>query len=1739
MRDALVDSLRTADLRGDFVFNGGTLTVGDKSDIADTFYLRARGAVTEPLTSEALTDAQIAEKRAALGVPADGTTGLRTVASVVIETTTAGDGTAGGEVEPLFSAGEGVASRYAVRDIITYTWTTTDATTHEVETHTARVVKQESIITENLGTVRVSGDSEFVFALNRYENADPAAPSAGNASSVLDVGRLVIDGTAKLTLRPELVANAIQPGSAGAPVEYALIHYAEGDYKLDSIILPENLSLGLDYDYAITETYAGTVTLDEGAASQRDLKLDGWVNLQITSDALTGTRVWAGGGLGTSQSVWSVETTDANFLDPSHNFTSYPAFGTALFDDTAAGSDVTVAPAGVDIGAVTFDNSALDYSVSGGAITGKGYIIKRGTGRLTLYGANDFSGSKERFGLAVGVELDAGTLAVGDDRALGADAVILAGGILARATKTTLAETRTISNTLIVFDGAHVEIDSGDGAGEFVLAGEIISNAGGGATLVKTGSAALRLKDNGTGTRFAGYHGAFEVASGKLLVDTTPENISVAAVSDLSGTAFNLTSANASLVQTGISGESTVKIGNLAGVAGSTLTSDIYGRKTFEIGSLGIAGEITEFAGNIVAGSGVTLSLTKVGAGTLALTGDASGLNGVVRVSEGELILGGGANSVPTPPQARIIVEAGAEFVVEINGTTGGSTFAAVIDGQPGIPATYDQYGNIATTAVPASVFEKRGAGALNISASNDSLRGVVRVSEGVLALDGAGTLGTAAVENNARVELNRADSFTFGNDFTGTGELVKTGAGTATWLGDNTASGKTTVSEGTLRLGDGAFVPDGTGHVQEHKPAVEVARGAALELAPASGGNVKVGSVVGEGALVKTGAGTAQLTGLLSVHGSANGAADVSIREGVLSVGDGDGRYTRAALDVASAITIEGGATLATSRTGAITFSRAITVPANSAATLDARGDANGNGEIILASSANNFEGTLRINRGAVVQIGSATSAAGGRLNDGSRPVTVVLDPDATLRFTRVASGRTGNNITLVSANPAQGGGVVEYDGGGTLEFDSIVESGGDDVFNGTLLASKGTLSIRADLLPPKSLSETVRDATLDARGEGVLRVWSNDASVALNTNFGTGDGTVELAPASTAGATAVTYTVPEGVTFGGTLAIASNASLRLDGTFDDGASAAVSVKTLRVNAGGSLYGTGTLRGDLQVRLGGTVEPRTDANSYTGAGAQAAALGAAAAPGTLRVEGNFLGEGALRIALAETADGYAFSALRYTGNAVLGNAATLEVRIPGSLYEKLAQRGEIAFLVDEDPVGGTGAANLYGNYSTGNISLTLLDDAGNAYSTQTGKLMTYNKGDGALTLRFAIGHDDLFGALDRKLFGGFLNYIDGIATGGGSSSFSDTAYGDAALALISALDGVADRANAFANASPATLGVLTAMPVGIAHDATNTLRAHLESLRFGRKIHGKEDNVQGYILGTGIIEKNGAASGSNDRPFDYSAYGAVAGLDANFGPDVVFGFNVGYSHGRADAGYGSRGQRAQLDSARITFYGSYMFDDIFFAEASVFGAYNGYELKHRSTAVGGGFHDGDSHGPDGYDFGGSLFGGFALSFNNRVHLTPYAGLEYVSAHIEKFSSPLYAATGVGAGGETVVIGWDYDSITQDSLRGRVGFGLNWRVPTRSSWLLRLGFDASYTHELLDRKAPVRARLTGDTGSGFRMNAPSTALETMQLGPVVDIDFGDNWTFRAAYTFEYDFNRQTAHHFNAAFRVRF
>ncbi|MFN3671504.1 MAG: autotransporter-associated beta strand repeat-containing protein [Bosea sp. (in: a-proteobacteria)] len=486
------------------------------------------------------------------------------------------------------------------------------------------------------------------------------------------------------------------------------------------------------------------------------------------------------------------------------------------------------------------------------------------------------------------------------------------------------------------------------------------------------GGAGLRFANGGTATINAAVTGGTGGAGGASGAGSP--GAGGAGGAGITGFGLTLTLGSNATIAGGLSGDGLARANALAFTGGANILSIEAGARLTGNISLGTNTTTLQFAqtndytlSNVISGAG---AVSKTGAGTLYLTG-ANTYTGGTRIDNGALIIGDGGRS-------------GSIVGDVVNNTalafyrSDDTSFAGAISGM--------------------GVVHKAGAGSLTLSGTNTYAggtkirEGTIKVStdanlgaaSGILTLDG-GTLAATGSFNSARsVELGDGGgtidtvdptALTLSGMVAGAGRLAKTGFGLLTLTGANTYSGGTTITAGTLQIGNGGTSGSING---------DVTNNATLAF-NRSDDTVFAGAISGSGSVRKSGAGTLTLTGANTYSGG------TSISAGTLQIGDGGtsgsltgdvGNLGVLAFDRSDASVfagkISGRGSVRKSGAGTLTLTGVSTY---SGATTVSSGRLAVNGSIASSSVAVNAEGTL----GGSGTVGHVTVAGGGTLAPGN----------------------------------------------------------------------------------------------------------------------------------------------------------------------------------------------------------------------------------------------------------------------------------------------------------------------------------------------------------------------------------------------------------------------------------------------------------------------------------------------------------------------------------------------------------------------------------------------------------------------------------------------------------------------------------------------------------------------------------------------------------------------------------
>ncbi|RDJ27830.1 hypothetical protein DWF00_13000, partial [Bosea caraganae] len=714
---------------------------------------------------------------------------------------------------------------------------------------------------------------------------------------------------------------------------------------------------------------------------------------------------------------------------------------------------------------------------------------------------------------------------------------------------TTIADGRKLSAQTISNAAGTIGIGAGatlQGTGNTLYNNAII-NVGAGGSVVDAGA----INNQGGGTiNFNGPTGTATLSAGQGIYNDGQIKVlggDVAVTGDISN------QNNGTLALTG---------GNMTGVGtltnSGTATLNVASGYNLGVGTLSVSGGSVTGTGTITASTAFNLSggtigatlagtaaLTKTGAGTAILAG-ANSYSGGTTINAGTLQLGSGGGLLAT---SDLSVGTGSFF--DLNGQSQGfgkvegvgevklGSGGALTVGNADASSTFD--GVISG----AGSLTKAGTGTFVLNGANAYTAGTT-VSGGTLQLGSLGSLAAtgslgigagATFDLNGRTQtigtLSGAGSLTlggggalsvgngdgssgFGGVISGDGSLTKLGTGTLTLTGANTYTGGTTISAGTLQLGDGTL--DGS-------IAGSIVNNGMLSFNTA--GSISFdGAMTGTGGLAKSGSGTLTLTGAIGSTGA------TTINAGTLLLGTGGSLASSSAVNI-------------TSSTGILDLN----------GLTQTLGDLAGMGEVKLgsgaltidkASGSSSFSGVIS-GSGSLTKSGSSaivltgentytggTTISGGTLRIGTGSNTGSIQGDvvnnAQLSFARI------NDYTF--AGDISGSGQVDTAGLGKLILTgNNTHTGGTNVLAGSLQIGDGTTdgSIGGDInVWTNVIFNTVGTRTFAGR--------VRDGASAHGAFTKTGAGTLTLTGANSyTGGTTIS---------GGTLALGSGGSLYSGGT-------------------------------------------------------------------------------------------------------------------------------------------------------------------------------------------------------------------------------------------------------------------------------------------------------------------------------------------------------------------------------------------------------------------------------------------------------------------------------------------------------------------------------------------------------------------------------------------------------------
>ena len=972
----------------------------------------------------------------------------------------------------------------------------------------------------------------------------------------------------------------------------------------------------------------------------------------------------------TTSGTWDIAGT-ANWKDALGNITTYQqanGFGDAVvFEDSVSGAGpITVTLNANPTPATVTVNASKNYTISGnGGITGGTSLIKSSSGTLTLSTTNTFTG---------GLYLTNGIVNFSSVTNLGNGGINFYGGTLQYAA----GNVDDVSVRGIYFGSATGTIDDGgnaitfanpignSGTGSFVKAGAGTLTLAGtnkysGNTVVANGTLALAANT------FISNSAAIIVNGGAVL-DTASSGVGltlkgspaqiVAGTGTINGTVIS----SNGVITPGTNGVyGTLTFGNDLTVSGGSLVLDVSttnhdliavgGNLTLNSGSLQVVNNsstpltngvyrLMTYASSLVGGAGSVgnLNLNYSQAGKSAvLSGATSGeIDLIIANSAGDVISWSGTSgSTWDTTGSQNWLLAGATPWAYTNGDA--VTLDNLGTGQPNVSlqdsvtpssiivsndaATYDLTDGTGTGGgkiAGATGIVKKGGGTLILETANVNTGSLV-ISNGTVQVgNGAGgDLGPGNITNNAALVFDQGDVNTHlvAGQVSGTGSLTMQGSSTVILAANNTYAGPTTVSAGTLQVGNGGAT-----------------------------GSLGSGAVTNDGTLIYNHTGTFAVGGIKAgpANGGAltfNGAATVTLNNGSTYINNTT--IDNGLVKLSAADAIPSGVTV-TGSTGWLVLDGGI----SAAGTLDING---------LNISVNALSGLGNTVNGVITN--GATSAT-------TTNVITVLGTAATAYNGAINDSAAGSKIglTLLGINELRLNGTCNYSGP-TLVASGATLGVGPGYVNGTGIT---VLSNGATFYMHNNGSATVSPGNSFVIPDNSVGIFysSSTGNTIGNSATVSGDATATNAMAGTAGS-GISFNAPAVKQFEslyGTVVISNSQSLRFSST------------SLTVNGGDNT--TFDVEGTLSTRNGTATGAGISLGALTGAGTVSGG-GSSPSTGSLYVIGakgvasEFTGTiqdgGAGNSAVTKTGLGRQTldGTLSYTGNTTV-NQGTLQIASAG-----------------------------------------------------------------------------------------------------------------------------------------------------------------------------------------------------------------------------------------------------------------------------------------------------------------------------------------------------------------------------------------------------------------------------------------------------------------------------------------
>ena len=720
------------------------------------------------------------------------------------------------------------------------------------------------------------------------------------------------------------------------------------------------------------------------------LRKDGPGTLTLSgNNSYSGSTAIIGGTLraGTTNAFGTGNISIADVSDAVLDFNSLDNIVRALDGGGAAGGNVLLGT-----GTMTLNASSYGTTDYAGAISGSGGLVKNGAFNQVLSGCDStYTGA---------TIINSGTLQV---------ACLEDGGVAS-----SMGASAADASNLILNGGALRYIGAGSSTDrQFTLGASPASqiDAFGTGAINFTSNAAISYLTPNTAQTLR--LGGTSTANNTLASQITNNGTGLTSLTKLDAGTWILTNPNSNYT-----GVTTVN----GGVLGVSKLSD--GGVASSIGASSAA------ASNLVIGNGSTLRYTGAGDTTNRLFTLSSGVTFIESSGTGAIVFTDtGPVTLQSNNQARTIA---------LGGTNSGNNTLA---------------GSIGNAGTGVTTLAKNDSGTWLLT-GNHTYTGSTNINAGILAIGADGTTGSISsgiVNNFGALQFNRSNQLVYGGAISGTGTVNQVGSGATILTGTNIYSGGTTISAGTLQLGNGGATGSIIGNVANNG-ALLFNRSNAYQFD---------GTITGSGSVSQTGNGTTTLIAANSYSGG------TTISAGTLRVSSDNNLGAASGSLTINAGTLNTTATMASNRavnlTGNGTF---LTDPAT---TLSLGGLISGAGRLtksgtgtLVMTADNVYTGGTTISAGTL-QIGNG-GATGGIIGDMLNNGALVLNRSDSLAMAGIISGggsvtQSGSGTTILSGNNSYAGATSVNAGTLLVNGNQSGATGLTTIASGATLGGAGTI--------------------------------------------------------------------------------------------------------------------------------------------------------------------------------------------------------------------------------------------------------------------------------------------------------------------------------------------------------------------------------------------------------------------------------------------------------------------------------------------------------------------------------------------------------------------------------------------------------------------------------------------------------------------------------------------------------